>query len=258
MMAVLWISDDSVEILQTCEVQMMHILEARNVCMDFKIGDGSTVHALKGIELNIPPNRLSVLRGRSGSGKTTLINILGALDRPTSGEVMFLGKDITKLSDAQRDRLRREDMAFVFQSVALISTMTAFENVEFALRLTKLPYKERMERARQSLIQVGLEKRMDHRPGEMSGGEQQRVAIARAISHSPKIIFADEPTAELDSPTAMAVMKLFRELVHQNGLTIVMTTHDTAMMDVADIVYTLEDGVISDVRENQPGEGDGA
>ena len=164
---------------------MNSIIEARNVCMDFAIGDGSIVHALKGINLQIPPNRLSVLRGRSGSGKTTLINILGALDRPTSGEVMFLedGRDITKLPDKERDRLRRVDMAFVFQSVALISTMTAFENVEFALRLTKLPYKERVERARQSLIQVGLEKRMNHRPGEMSGGEQQRVAIARAISH---------------------------------------------------------------------------
>ncbi len=237
---------------------MNSIIEARNVCMDFTIGDGSTVHALKGINLSIQPNRLSVLRGRSGSGKTTLINILGALDRPTSGEVLFLNKDITKLSDKERDSLRRVDMAFVFQSVALISTMTAFENVEFALRLTKLPYKERVERARQSLIQVGLEKRMDHRPGEMSGGEQQRVAIARAISHSPKIIFADEPTAELDSPTAMAVMKLFRELVRQNDLTIVMTTHDTAMMDLADIVYTLEDGVISDVKQNRPEEGEDA
>ncbi len=237
---------------------MNSIIEARNVCMDFTIGDGSTVHALKGINLSIQPNRLSVLRGRSGSGKTTLINILGALDRPTSGEVLFLDKDITKLSDKERDSLRRVDMAFVFQSVALISTMTAFENVEFALRLTKLPYKERIERARQSLIQVGLEKRMDHRPGEMSGGEQQRVAIARAISHSPKIIFADEPTAELDSPTAMAVMKLFRDLVRQNDLTIVMTTHDTAMMDLADIVYTLEDGVISDVKQNRPEEGEDA
>ncbi|MBP1579450.1 MAG: ABC transporter ATP-binding protein [Oscillospiraceae bacterium] len=237
---------------------MNSIIEARNVCMDFTIGDGSTVHALKGINLSIQPNRLSVLRGRSGSGKTTLINILGALDRPTSGEVLFLNKDITKLSDKERDSLRRVDMAFVFQSVALISTMTAFENVEFALRLTKLPYKERVERARQSLIQVGLEKRMNHRPGEMSGGEQQRVAIARAISHSPKIIFADEPTAELDSPTAMAVMKLFRDLVRQNDLTIVMTTHDTAMMDLADIVYTLEDGVISDVKQNRPEEGEDA
>lgn len=237
---------------------MKHIIDARNVCRDFQIGDGSTVHALKGINLQIEPNRLSVLRGRSGSGKTTLINILGALDRPTSGEVLFLDNDITKLADKDRDKLRRIDMAFVFQSVALISTMTAFENVEFALRLTNLPYKERVERAKQSLVQVGLEKRMNHRPGEMSGGEQQRVAIARAISHSPKIIFADEPTAELDSPTAMAVMKLFQDIVHQNDLTIVMTTHDTAMMEMADIVYTLEDGVISDVMDNsakKPGEG---
>lgn len=237
---------------------MKHIIDARNVCRDFQIGDGSTVHALKGINLQIKPNRLSVLRGRSGSGKTTLINILGALDRPTSGEVLFLDNDITKLADKDRDKLRRVDMAFVFQSVALISTMTAFENVEFALRLTNLPYKERVERAKQSLVQVGLEKRMNHRPGEMSGGEQQRVAIARAISHSPKIIFADEPTAELDSPTAMAVMKLFQDIVHQNDLTIVMTTHDTAMMEMADIVYTLEDGVISDVMDNSaktPGEG---
>ena len=237
---------------------MKHIIDARNVCRDFQIGDGSTVHALKGINLQIAPNRLSVLRGRSGSGKTTLINILGALDRPTSGEVLFLDNDITKLADKDRDKLRRVDMAFVFQSVALISTMTAFENVEFALRLTNLPYKERVERAKQSLVQVGLEKRMNHRPGEMSGGEQQRVAIARAISHSPKIIFADEPTAELDSPTAMAVMKLFQDIVHQNDLTIVMTTHDTAMMEMADIVYTREDGVISDVMDNSaktPGEG---
>lgn len=237
---------------------MKHIIDARNVCRDFQIGDGSTVHALKGINLQIEPNRLSVLRGRSGSGKTTLINILGALDRPTSGEVLFLDNDITKLADKDRDKLRRVDMAFVFQSVALISTMTAFENVEFALRLTNLPYRERVERAKQSLVQVGLEKRMNHRPGEMSGGEQQRVAIARAISHSPKIIFADEPTAELDSPTAMAVMKLFQDIVHQNDLTIVMTTHDTAMMEMADIVYTLEDGVISDVMDNSakmPGEG---
>lgn len=231
---------------------MDYIIKAKNVCMDFEIGDGSVVHALKGIDLDIRQNKLSVLRGRSGSGKTTLINILGALDRPTQGEVFFLGEenDITKLGDSARDKLRRTDMAFVFQSVALISTMTAYENVEFALRLAKLPAREREERARQSLVQVGLEKRMHHRPGEMSGGEQQRVAIARAIAHSPKIIFADEPTAELDSPTAFAVMKLFRDLVRQNDLTIVMTTHDTSMMEAADIVYTLEDGVIGDITEN--------
>ena len=253
MIAVLWLGVSCQPFPADERTSMEHIIQANNVCMDFHIGDGSVVHALKGINLQIQPNKLSILRGRSGSGKTTLINILGALDRPTSGEVLFLknDNDITKLSDSARDKLRRCDMAFVFQSVALISTMTAFENVEFALRLNKLPYKQRVERAKQALIQVGLEKRMHHRPGEMSGGEQQRVAIARAIATSPKIIFADEPTAELDSPTGFAVMRLFRDLVKNNDLTIVMTTHDTSMMELADIVYTLEDGVISDVTVNE-------
>lgn len=224
---------------------MNSIIEARNVCMDFAIGDGSIVHALKGINLQIPPNRLSVLRGRSGSGKTTLINILGALDRPTSGEVMFLedGRDITKLPDKERDRLRRVDMAFVFQSVALISTMTAFENVEFALRLTKLPYKERVERARQSLIQVGLEKRMNHRPGEMSGGEQQRVAIARALITHPAVILADEPTGNLDAGSAGTVAQMLSKASQKHNQTIIMVTHDRQMADYADKIITIVDGV---------------
>ncbi len=228
------------------------ILKTDNIRRDFRVGS-ETVTALKGVSLSILPNKLSVLRGRSGSGKTTLINILGALDRPTEGSVLFLDEnnDITALSDSERDSLRRNDMAFVFQSVALISTMTAFENVEFALRLAKMPYKERVDRAKHSLVQVGLEKRMNHRPGEMSGGEQQRVAIARAVSRSPKIIFADEPTAELDSPTAFAVMKLFGEIVHNENITIVMTTHDTAIMEAADIVYSLEDGVIGSVSRKE-------
>ena len=147
------------------------------------------------------------------------------------------------------DKLRRNDMSFVFQSVALIPTMTAYENVEFAMRLVGMPYVERVKRAKECLIRVGLEKRMHHRPGELSGGEQQRVAIARAISHKPKLIFADEPTAALDMPTGLAVMNLFKELVHTDGLTIVMTTHDTAMMEQCDVVYTLDDGRITDVRK---------
>lgn len=190
------------------------------------------------------------LRGRSGSGKTTLINILGALDKPDSGAVYFNERDITALSSAECDRLRRHEMAFVFQSVALISTMTAYENVEFALRLAGVPIKERSARAKKCLIQVGLEKRMYHRPGELSGGEQQRVAIARAVSHRPKIVFADEPTAALDTPTGLAVLKLFRELVKNNDLTIVMTTHDETMMELADTVYSLEDGKIAGTVNN--------
>ena len=229
---------------------METILKAVNICRSFRINETTTVDALKGINLEVEKNKLVVLRGRSGSGKTTLINILGALDRPTDGSVIFDGNEITGLSDTRLDKLRRNEMSFVFQSVALIPTMTAFENVEFAMRMAGVPYSKRVARAKECLVRVGLEKRMHHRPGEMSGGEQQRVAVARAISNRPKLIFADEPTAALDMPTGLAVMGLFRELVHSDGLTIMMTTHDTAMMEQCDVVYTLEDGKITDVKVN--------
>ena len=220
------------------------LLEAKDIGRDFRIGDGSVVSAVKGINAEIEKGTLTILRGRSGSGKTTLINILGALDRPTKGSVIFDGKDITKLSEGKRDDLRRYEMAFVFQSVALMSGMTAYENVEFGLRLAGYPYKMRDKRVKGVLENVGLGKRMHHRPPEMSGGEQQRVAIARAIAHNPKIIFADEPTAELDTATGLHVVKLFKELVAKHGMTIIMTTHDPSMVDIADKVYTLEDGEV--------------
>ena len=220
------------------------ILETKNICRDFKIGDGSIVHALKNVNIAIEKGKLTILRGRSGSGKTTLINILGALDKPTSGEVIFQDSDITKLSEKKRDMLRRFDMAFVFQSVALMSSMTAYENVDFGLRLAKYPYNKRSERVKYCLENVNLGKRMHHRPGEMSGGEQQRVAIARAISHEPSIIFADEPTAELDTTTSLQVVALFKKLTQEQEMTIIMTTHDPSMVDIADKVYTLEDGEI--------------
>lgn len=225
---------------------MSIILSTKDVCRDFITGNNIVVNALKNISIDIEEGKLTVLRGPSGSGKTTLINILGALDNPTSGEVWFDSKDITKSHEKKRDSLRRYDMAFVFQSVALMSTMTAYENVEFGLRLAKVPYTERDKRTREVMKNVGLEKRMYHRPGEMSGGEQQRTAIARAIAHKPKIVFADEPTAELDSTSSLHIVKLFKELVEKEGMTIVMTTHDPSMMEVADKVYTLEDGEIVD------------
>ncbi len=220
------------------------IISTEGLCRDFKIGDGSVVSALKNVNIEIEKGKLTILRGRSGSGKTTLINILGALDKPTKGKVVFDGREITSLSERKRDELRRYDMSFVFQSVALMSGMNAFENVEFGLRLSKKPYSERDSRVREVMRSVGLEKRMFHRPSEMSGGEQQRVAIARAIAHDPKVVFADEPTAELDTATGLKVVKLFKQLVAEQGMTIVMTTHDPSMIDIADRVYTLEDGEI--------------
>ncbi len=225
---------------------MAELLTARNVTRDFIIGDGSVVHALKGVNIDVAEGRLTILKGRSGSGKTTLINMLGALDRPTSGEVIFDGQDITKLSDSKRDEIRRYQMAFVFQSVALMSSMTAYENVDFGLRLAGFPLDKRKERVTKCLEEVGLAKRMHHRPGELSGGEQQRVAIARALAHEPKIIFADEPTAELDSGTSHHIVELFKTLVLDEHMTIVMTTHDVSLLEIADRVYTLEDGEIVD------------
>lgn len=219
------------------------ILSTEDLCRDFKIGDGSVVNALKNINIEIEKGKLTILRGRSGSGKTTLINILGALDKPTKGKVMFGGRDITRLSERARDDIRRYKMAFVFQSVALMSGMTAYENVDFGLRLAKYPYEERDKRTRNVCEAWDLKANVSP-TGEMSGGEQQRVAIARAIAHKPDIIFADEPTAELDTATALHVVKLFKELVARDEMTIIMTTHDPSMIDIADKVYTLEDGEI--------------
>ena len=178
------------------------------------------------------------------------MNILGALDSPKSGSVIMTGKDIVALSEHEREDIRRKKIGFVFQSVALIPMMTAYENVEFALRLAGCR-ENRAKRTKEVLNLVGLGRRMNHMPQELSGGEQQRVAIARAIAHKPEIIFADEPTAELDSGTSVQVMKIFRKLVEEEGITIVMTTHDVGLMEGADYIYELEDGEIVDEKEEE-------
>ena len=220
---------------------MANIITTKGVKRGFPIVGGETFWGLKGIDLEIPEGKLTILKGRSGSGKTTLLNILSALDYPTEGEVWFRDKDLAKLSDRQRDRIRREQFGFIFQSVALVPMLTAYENVEFSLRLAK--YGDNWNRRAQECLRlVGLGSRLNHMPQEMSGGEQQRVAIARAIAHKPKIIFADEPTAELDTNTGLQVMKIFKELIESEGLTIVMTTHDTELMKLGDRVYQLEEG----------------
>ena len=198
---------------------------------------------MKGVSLDIVPGELTILRGRSGSGKTTLMNIIAALEEPTEGYVLYGDRDITKLGDAERDALRRRSVGFVFQSVALIPTMNAYENVEFPLRVAKAARGARVD---ECLRLVGLSSRSRHMPQELSGGEQQRVAIARAIAHKPDIIFADEPTAELDTQTAVQVAKIFRDLVDKEHMTVVMATHDISLLDIADSVYYMEDGRITD------------
>jgi putative ABC transport system ATP-binding protein len=222
---------------------MEPIIVTDNLSRDFQAG-GEIVHALKNVSISIMPKTLTILKGRSGSGKTTLINLLGAMDFPSQGSIFLNNKKINKMSVNERDRLRREEIGFVFQSGALISNMTAFENIEFSLRIAGYNLKDRKRSAEECLNLVGLGKRMHHFPLELSGGEQQRVGIARSIAHNPKVVFADEPTSALDTTMGLQVVKTFRQLVENQGLTVIMTTHDPNMIEVADSVYTLQDGEI--------------
>lgn len=219
---------------------MGNIIEIEHVNRIFPISGGE-FQALKDIQVSVPEGTLTILKGRSGSGKTTLMNIVGALDYPTSGTVRIDGKDITKMSEKSRENLRRTDFGFVFQAVSLIPTMNAFQNVEFSLRMAGIK-DGRKERVEECLKRVGLGSRMKHMPAEMSGGEQQRVAIARAIAHHPRILFADEPTAELDSAMAAEVVQMFQEITRKEHVTIVMTTHDTGLMDAGDMLIELQNG----------------
>ena len=221
-----------------------YIITTENVNRDFPIAGREPVKVLKQVSVQIPEKSLTILRGPSGSGKTTLMNIIGALDTPTAGKVFFDGQEISAMSDTGREKLRRKNVGFVFQSVSLIPMMTVYENVEFSLRLSGFEG-DRKARVQQCLKMVGLQNRADHMPQELSGGEQQRVAIARAIAHRPRVVFADEPTAELDSQTAITVVNIFKKLVADEGVTIVMTTHDTGLMDAGDTVYTIEDGCVA-------------
>lgn len=219
------------------------MLKTIDVSRAFPIQGEENFYALKKVNVHIEKGKLTVLVGKSGSGKTTLMNILGALDPPTEGKVLFEGQDIAQLPETERCRLRRKKVGYVFQSVALIPLMTALENVAFALRLAG-ENRGLEDRALECLRLVGLEKRAGHLPQELSGGEQQRVAIARAMAHRPSILFADEPTAELDSGTALQVAHIFRDLTDKEGITVVMTTHDRELATIGDKIYALEDGEI--------------
>ena len=220
---------------------MGNMIETKNIRKSFPIGNKETLEVLKGIDMEVPEGKLTILKGRSGSGKTTLLNILSMLDDPTEGSFSIDGVDMTEKTVSEKEKLRRFDVGFVFQSVALVPIMTAYENVDFGLKLAEYEG-DRDARIKEVLGIVGLGKRMSHMPAQMSGGEQQRVAIARAVAHKPKIIFADEPTGALDTASGIAVMKLFKELIDKEGITIVMTTHDPNLMQLGDMVYEMEDG----------------
>ena len=217
------------------------VVEVGDLRRGFGAGD-ARVEALRGVSFAIRPGELVVLRGRSGSGKTTLLNLVGGLDRPDSGRVSVAGHRLDEIPAAELLRLRRERMAFVFQSFGLIPILTAAENVGVPLRLLGTPAAEREERARTLLRLVGLDEHAEQRAHELSGGQQQRVAIARALANRPALLLADEPTGQLDSATGSQIMRLLRTLVHAEGVTALVATHDRALMDVADRVLTISDG----------------
>ncbi len=233
-------------------------IHTEHLTRSFERGDGTLFDAVHNVSLDFQRGKVSILKGRSGSGKTTLLNLLSTLDEPTSGETLFLGERLSTMTVRQREALRRMKMGFVFQSIALIPVMSAYENVDFALRLASYRGK-RDQRIRELLELVGLPGRMHHMPGQLSGGEQQRVAIARAVAHRPEVVFADEPTGALDTATGMAAMMLFRKLAKEEGTAVIMTTHDPNLMELGDMVCEMVDGCIShsacpDIREEGAGE----
>ncbi|MDG1360361.1 MAG: ABC transporter ATP-binding protein [Phycisphaerales bacterium] len=207
--------------------------------------DGSIlVEALRGIDLVIPSGEYCAIMGASGSGKSTLMNLLGCLDRPSSGRYLLDGIDVSDLDDTALSRVRGRRIGFVFQAFNLVSELTIVENVEVPLFYQGVPRAERRARAVERLSLVGLEDRLGHRPSELSGGQQQRVAIARSLVTDPAIIMADEPTGNLDTATGDAILNIFRQL-HTEGMTIIMVTHDPKIADHCQRVVTLEDGLVA-------------
>ncbi len=221
-------------------------LATEAVVREFGSGE-SAVRAVDGVTVNIAPGEFVALVGRSGSGKTTLLNLLAGLDRPNDGRVWFEGRELSDLSEKELVGLRRERIGFVFQSFGLIPLLSAFENVELPLHIGGVSWRERRRLANESLELVGLLGRSGHRPYELSGGEQQRVAIARALVAGPSVVFADEPTGELDSVTAESIGGILREIGASRGVTVVTATHDLMLADMADRRLQMADGRITSI-----------
>jgi putative ABC transport system ATP-binding protein len=221
--------------------QEHRLLDATGLVRDFPSGDG-VVHVLRDANLVVCAGDIVAITGRSGAGKTTLLNLLGSLDRASSGHVRIDGVEIGAMSEPDLIRVRRETVAYAFQAPSLVPTLSAAENVEIPLRLQRVEPSERERRVAAALDDVGLLARAGHRPGELSGGEQQRVAMARALVGRPRLLLADEPTAQLDHDTSRAIASLLRRRAELDGLTIVLASHDPVLLGIADEVYELRDG----------------
>jgi putative ABC transport system ATP-binding protein len=220
------------------------VVRAESVTRTFGRGRAER-QALRGVTLCVTRGELVALSGRSGSGKTTLLNVIAGLDTPTSGQVWVDGAEVTSMGRDQRLRLRRETVAMVFQSFALLPVLSAAENVGIPMRLARMPSAAREQRARDLLQLVGLAGKEHQRPYELSGGEQQRVAVARALANNPRLLLADEPTGQLDSATGAQIMGLLRTIVHAEGLTGIVATHDKGLMEIADRVVELRNGQLA-------------
>ncbi len=221
------------------------IVTIKEVVKEYNLG-ATVVSALRGVNLTVDQGEFISIAGPSGSGKTTLLNMIGCVDTATRGDVVVAGQNTAQLTERQLTRLRLDSIGFIFQSFNLVSVLSVFQNVEFPLLLqNKLSTKDRKERVNQLLAQVGLTSHMNHRPNELSGGQRQRVAIARALVAEPKIILADEPTANLDSATGEAILDLMKTLNQQKGITFIFSTHDHKVMSYANAVVRIADGKVT-------------
>jgi putative ABC transport system ATP-binding protein len=221
------------------------MVETRELSRDYPM-PGGVVHAVREVSIQVTRGQLVALLGRSGSGKTTFLSMVGALDRPTRGSVSVDGMAVSDLAESELVGFRRHKIGFIFQAFGLMPILSAAENVEVPLRLVGTEPRERDRRVRELLGMVGLGDRADHRPHELSGGEQQRVAIARALANRPDLLLADEPTGQLDSQTGRSIMSLVQHLVHSEGVTAIVATHVPALIDLADRVIELRDGRVAD------------
>ena len=222
----------------------MYAVEMENVCKSYLLGQVRE-NALNDININIAPQRFTVLSGTSGSGKTTLLNLIGGIDSPDSGRIIIANQSMDKLSDDQRSAFRAQHLGFIFQNFNLIPVLTAYENVEIPLILQRWSPAKRKQAVTRMLENVGLADKMHSLPGQLSGGQRQRVAIARALVHHPVLILADEPTANLDSKTGKSILKLLRHLQQEYAITVVFSSHDPQVIASADDLYLVHDGSIS-------------
>ena len=231
------------------------IIRIKDVTKFYRMG-AETIAAVNGLSLSIKQGEVCCLFGKSGSGKSTLLNLIAGLEKPTSGQIIFNKKHIERMNEDQLAEFRQKYVGFVFQSYNLLPTLTAMENVTLPLIFRGVPVQERNERAMEMLKAVGLEGRANHKPSEMSGGQQQRVSIARAFINSPQVVFADEPTGNLDAKTAYEMMDLITGLAKKNHQTLVIVTHDMELSEYADRIVVMMDGKIERIDEQQQSGGE--